>query len=312
MNRLDLVFDEGQTAQLLDYKSLVAALRVACLDYEDGRIQSPARLIMPFGTKATMLSMPASAPDIAVHKLVNVSPDNGARGLPTIHASVTAYSVDTGIPLFSLDGATVTARRTAAISALAIGTLRPNPPKSVLLFGTGKQAIQHVQVLTALYPDLTIFVSGRTAQASSGFCDEWRAMNRNLSPLPDGGALPKVDVVITATTSRTPVYEAGATAETLIVGVGSFKPDLAEIGASTVLNSTIFVDDLVGAHHEAGDLIQASIDWKDVRSLASATGGSVDFDRPTFFKSVGCAAWDLAACRLARQTLESDGRLKKA
>ena len=38
-----------------------------------------------------MLSMPASAADIAIHKLVNVCPGNGALGLPTIHGQVSAY-----------------------------------------------------------------------------------------------------------------------------------------------------------------------------------------------------------------------------
>ena len=76
-----------------------------------------------------------------------------------------------------------------------------------------------------------------------------------------------------------------------------------------MLASDVFVDDRAGARHEAGDLIQAGIDWDEVRSLASALGAQATTDtgikRPVMFKSVGCAAWDLAACRVVRAMLDA-------
>ena len=77
---------------------------------------------MPLNEDGIMLSMPATAPDLAIHKLVNVCPANGARGLPTIHGKVMAFDADTGETLFILDGPTVTGRRTAAISMLGVDT----------------------------------------------------------------------------------------------------------------------------------------------------------------------------------------------
>jgi 1-piperideine-2-carboxylate/1-pyrroline-2-carboxylate reductase [NAD(P)H] len=63
------------------------------------------------------------------------------------------------------------------------------------------------------------------------------------------------------------------------------------------------VDDPVGAKHEAGDLIQAGVDWRAVSPLAKALNGEFSTTNPVLFKSVGCAAWDLAACRVARDAL---------
>lgn len=40
------------------------------------------------GGRAVMLSMPAAAPDIAIHKLVNVHPANPKIGLPAIHGAM--------------------------------------------------------------------------------------------------------------------------------------------------------------------------------------------------------------------------------
>jgi hypothetical protein len=54
----------------------------------------------------------------------------------------------------------------------------------------------------------------------------------------------------------------------LIVAVGSFRPNIAEVAPATVSASDVRVDDLEGARHEAGDLIRADIDWDAVGSLA--------------------------------------------
>jgi 1-piperideine-2-carboxylate/1-pyrroline-2-carboxylate reductase [NAD(P)H] len=88
-----------------------------------------------------------------------------------------------------------------------------------------------------------------------------------------------------------------------VIGVGAFTADAAEVSASTVQASTLYVDDLAGAHHEAGDLILAGVDWNVVRPLADALASAKKTDAPVLFKSVGCAAWDLAACRVAREML---------
>ncbi|TGR16949.1 delta(1)-pyrroline-2-carboxylate reductase family protein, partial [Mesorhizobium sp. M1C.F.Ca.ET.196.01.1.1] len=119
-----------------------------------------------------------------------------------------------------------------------------------------------------------------------------------------GDAIPDTaDVVVTLTTSKTPVYMEVARPGRLVVGVGAFRPDSAEISKDTVDSSALVVDDPIGAKHEAGDLIQAKVDWEVVSPLASTLSGIFNPLRPVLFKSVGCAAWDLAAARVAKQAL---------
>ena len=67
----------------------------------------------------------------------------------------------------------------------------------------------------------------------------------------------------------------------------------------------LFVDDEAGARHEAGDFIQAGVDWARVGGIAAVVGNAalLPADQAIVFKSVGCAAWDLAACRVAREAL---------
>ncbi|WP_291425846.1 bifunctional Delta(1)-pyrroline-2-carboxylate/Delta(1)-piperideine-2-carboxylate reductase [Deinococcus sp.] len=287
-----LQLDANQTAQLLPYPVLVAALEQAVLDYASGTIVCPERLVvaMPGGL---LLSMPATAPDVTIHKLLTICGGNPALGLPTIQGEVTAYDPHNGQKLLALDAPTATARRTAAISMLGIGALH-GQPREMVLIGTGAQAAGHVEAVAAVFPEAQLWVKGSALPRAQAFCQRVGGQARATDQLPESA-----DVIITTTSSKTPVYDLPARAGRLIVTVGAFTPDAAEIAPATVQGSRLYVDDPAGAPHEAGDFIQAGIDWNTVHSLAQALRTAPPQDQPILFKSVGCAAWDLAACRVA-------------
>ncbi|MDN4060267.1 delta(1)-pyrroline-2-carboxylate reductase family protein [Massilia sp. YIM B02769] len=291
------VYHRAQTAALLDFAELVDAIAVAAEELEAGAIRSPERLVVPLGAGAVMLSMPAAAQDIAIHKLVNVHPGNPAIGLPAIHGAVTICDTATGQVRCVLDGPEVTGRRTAAVSMLAIRRLLPQAPRQILIVGTGVQARHHVQALHALYPQAEVWVQARTRDAATRFCDAHQALHGSLRPRASDA--PAMDVVITLTTSLEPVYDEAPRPGCLVIGVGAFRPEMAELGATTLHGSELYADDPPGARHEAGDLLRAGIDWSRVGSLGALLRGPVDHTRPAVFKSVGTAAWDLAAARVA-------------
>ena len=252
-----------------------------------------------------MLSMPAASADLAIHKLVNVCPRNGERALPTIHGQVMAFDPDTGKTLFILDGPTVTGRRTAAMTMLGIETLSRAAPQDILLIGAGTQAASHVQAIGELYPDARVRVRGTSAARAQAFCDAHRDKVRALEPLNDATIPDSVDTVIALTTSRQAVYDEAPRAGRIVIGVGAFTPQMCEIGARTLAGSALYVDDLAGAKHEAGDFIQAGIDWSTVTGIKDALLNPPSSGTPIVFKTVGCAAWDLAAGRVARSALNA-------
>lgn len=293
------VYDQAQTARLLDFPSVLTAVAEGIVEYAEGKIASPERLVVPLPDQGVMLSMPAVASDIAVHKLVNVVPTNVSRGLPTINGQVTVCDAASGRPLFMLDGPEVTGRRTAAVSMLAIRTFLAHPPKEILLFGTGVQAGYHVKAIAEIFPTATVFVRGRSQEAAQTFCHQMRGEPLTIAPADADHVPDSIDAVITVTTSTKPIYTEAARAGRVVVGVGAFKPDMAELGKTTLMGSLIYADDPVGAHVEAGDLIQAGVDWSKVLPLAQGLTDKPDLSRPIVVKSVGTAAWDLAACRVA-------------
>ncbi|MFM0183693.1 delta(1)-pyrroline-2-carboxylate reductase family protein [Paraburkholderia aspalathi] len=307
------IFDAAATARLIPYAPLVDALRRASIDYAQQRIASPERLVVPLNEGGIMLSMPATAPDLAIHKLVNVCASNRTRGIPTIHGQVMAFDADTGETLFILDGPTVTGRRTAAMSMLGVHTFASATPREFLLIGTGTQAVNHLEAIGELFPDARVWVKGSSPARAEAFCAAHAAQGaqggsaRELQPLADPNAtIPdSIDVVIALTTSKQAVYDEAARANRLVIGVGAFTPEMVEIGARTIAGSALFVDDEAGARHEAGDFIQAGVDWAQVGGIAAVVDNTalLPSKQPIVFKSVGCAAWDLAACRVAREAL---------
>lgn len=296
------VFNEAETARLLPIRQLIEALRFAAQHVVDGYIVSPERLVVPLKEGGVMLSMPATADDIAIHKLVNVNPRNRHHGLPTIHGQVVACDALSGVMLFQVDGPTVTGRRTAAVTLLGIACLLPQAPRSVLIIGGGKQAANHVEAIAEVYPDAVIRVRGSSAESAQHFVERFISIAPNLV-VDDLDNQTDADVVITVTTSKTPVYLEPARPGCLVIGVGAFTADAAEISAKVINASTVYVDDPLGATHEAGDLILANIDWARVKSLASALIDKPDFSKPIVFKTVGTGAWDLAACRVIKANL---------
>ena len=287
--------DAAATARRLPFDALVAAVRCAVLDLAAGRIRCPERGVVAMADGATLLSMPAVASDLAAHKLISVTPGNARRGLPTIRGQLSVLDPHTGATILVLDGPAATGRRTAAMSMLALHSLWPQQPRHVLLIGAGAQAQHHVDALAALHPGVAVTLRASSALRAEAFC----AGCGHPGVAPDTGACDGADVVITCTSSRVPVYADAARAGRLVIAVGAFQAGAAEIAADTVRASICYVDDPQGARHEAGDLIQAGVPWDSVLPLSEALQHGALRHRPLLFKSVGCAAWDLAAARVA-------------
>lgn len=149
-----------------------------------------------------------------------------------------------------------------------------------------------------LYPKAEVTLTGRSLEraraVTASLQTRFGARVQAAASVPE-----KTDVLISLTSSLTPVYHEPARLERLLIGVGAFTPEMAEFEAHTVLASRLYVDDLTGARKEAGDLLQADVNWDQVQGIHQVLRSPAPKDKPVFFKSVGSAAWDLAAARCA-------------
>jgi len=291
------LLDARQTDAVLDYATLVDALALAVRDYADGTIACPPRMTVPASVgDGLVMCMPCTAPDLIATKLLTIFGTNPAQMLPAIQGTIIACDGRDGRFLIALDGPTATRRRTAALSMLGIRVLARTAIRQVMVIGTGVQATGHIEALRALHPNVRITVQARSLTKAEAYCRQ----DGGADLVPAGPVLPETgfDVVICATSSPSAVYNAPGRPDRLVIGIGAYRLDMAEIGARTLDTSALFIDDPIGGPGEAGDFVQAGVDWARVMPFAEALDGTKP-EGPIVFKTVGCAAWDLAACRLA-------------
>ena len=293
--------DAHETAARLPYPELADAIADALLNRR--KITSPERSAVALGGGNSLLFMPAASRELTVTKLVTVHPDNPARNLPTVQSEVMVMRTETGVRLGTLSGV-VTERRTAALSLLAVKTLAAVPNGPLLVFGAGVQARAHVEAFRIGLGVEQVFVASRTRAKAAELAAYARSlgMQAQLTEHPAEVAA-EVPLIVTATTSRTPVLSGLIRRDAFVCAVGSFQPEVAEVSADIIGRSRVVVDTLEAAEAEAGDLIQAvaagRLRWTEVVELESLLKSPVKGDRPTVFKSVGHALFDLAAAHLA-------------
>jgi 1-piperideine-2-carboxylate/1-pyrroline-2-carboxylate reductase [NAD(P)H] len=302
------MLDTVETEALLPYPALAEALREIVRMKASGEAHAPPRLRLPLGGGATLLVMPAADPILAVTKLVTVHPRNAERGLPTIRGEVVAIRAATGERLGILDGATVTARRTAALSLLAAASLAPRPDGPLLIVGAGTQGRAHLEAFREGLGTAEVAIRSRETRGAHALAEHARSLGMEARVV-EGNfteAAREATLVVTATTSEELVLPAEVRADAFIAAVGSFRPSMVELPVPLVARSHVVVDDLEGAREEAGDLLAAEsagvFDWEGAVALEDALSRTDRFrgsGRPIVFESVGHALWDLAAARLA-------------
>ncbi|SHN24320.1 delta(1)-pyrroline-2-carboxylate reductase family protein [Rhizobacter sp. OV335] len=298
--------DAAQTAALLPWRPLADAVMRAAIERDEGRLQAPVRSSFALSGDDRLLLMPASDQHYASVKLVTVNHGNPALGRERVQGEVLLMDRATGERLAMFDGVTVTARRTAAVSLAAALALKVPAGERLLIVGAGAQALAHGLAFDAVLAPAWIGVAARSRVSADGLVAALAAQGVTAHPVDDIGAeIGRCGLIVTATTSRSAVIPDALRPGARVFAVGAFTPAMCELPAALVRRAALVVDDLDGAKEEAGDLIQAGVDWSKVRGLAQAAELAGAGDAPVVFKSVGSAAWDLAAARFAWDRLSA-------
>lgn len=262
---------------------------------------------------ATHLLMPAWTPGAPADgeflgtKIVNVFPDNGARGLPSVQGVYVLQDGATGAPLAVMDGARLTVWRTACASALAARFLAPKEASTLLMVGAGALAPFLVRAHAAVRPIRKVLFWNRSADGAARRATELSGEFETQATTDLRAAVEQADMISCATLSTQPLVRG----EWLRGGqhldlVGAFNLRMREADDEAVRRARVFVD-TPGALIEGGDVALAlqsgAIAQEDVQGDLAAlcraeTPGRVAQDELTLFKSVGASVEDLAAARL--------------
>jgi len=303
------------------FLSAVNAIEEALLGGLDPAGDLP-RSILPI-EKGELLLMPSTSVEGSGIKVLTIAPNNPALNEPRIQGIYLLFDKENLAISSILDGAALTTYRTPAISFAAVrkGLELSRGEISVVVFGSGPQAISHIQTLAALDVKVTsvVFVVRDIEKAQKRIPDVAQMGLTSDCAIQILGAeshevnqhLQQADLVIAATTARTPLFDSTHLKQSVIViAVGSHEPDIREIDSKLIARAQVVVETRASALREAGDVIMAigdgSISAQSLHELADVVCGRTTLNReqPIFFKSSGMSWEDLVIARAIERTIK--------
>lgn len=319
------ILSGADVRQAVTMAQAIEAVKQAYIQLSTGQAVVPLRTPVDVADReAVTLFMPAylASSDALGAKIVSVFPRNPGRGLPLIHAAVILVDAETGRPLALMDGTYLTALRTGAASGAATDLLARPDARVAAIFGAGTQARTQLEAVCTVRPIEEVWVYDTAPGAAQAYAAEMAARG---APFParvsvagsPAQALRDADVICTATTSHTPVFDdADLKPGAHVNGVGAYTPQMQEVPAATVARARVVVDSRTASLAEAGDLIvpleqgllaEDSIHAEIGEVAAGLVAGRTSEAQITFFKSVGVAVQDVAVADLIlRQAGELD------
>lgn len=307
------VFSDAQVQEVLPWKELISELKDAFAKGVSLPLRTAHTVPVPGEPDTSFLAMPAweVGGKLAV-KILYIVPGNSARNLPAVNATVLVFDAVTGQVQAAMEGAELTARRTAATSALAADMMARKDAGSLLIVGAGKIASNLIPAHRTVRDYDQVRIWSRRPEQAEGLAAQFDASVTAVADL--DAALAEADVVAAATFSNDPLIKGALLKDGAHLDlVGGYTTDMREADNDAIRRAagSIIVETYEGAMAEAGDITQpldqGAITKADIAGdLAELCRGKVQArtndNQITFFKSVGAAVEDFVAARMVTES----------
>lgn len=293
-----LIFTEDDVRRILTMPDAIACMRRAFTALASGEAQDQPRRRLVLKTGSVLHSMAGSFDRYFGTKIYST----GSHGA---HFTFLLYDAATAQPLAQFEANYLGQIRTGAVSGLVTDLLAPADSHTLGIIGSGFQARSQLAAVLAVRKPSAVRVWSRDPDKSRKFARDAQAeFVIDVQPAASVTEAADVDILITATSSRTPVLPAGwrPSRPVLINAMGSNWSDRRELPAALVQSAgLLIVDDIAQAKIEAGDFTQAlsENDWNRVASVSDLLAKpdmltKRDAQGTTIFKSVGLGLEDVA------------------
>jgi len=318
-----LILSRKDLEAVMTMKETIEVVEHAFKELTMGTARMPTRVGLTVFDKAGWMGvMPAYLSGIGslAAKIVAVFEDNPSKhNLPTVLATLTLNDASTGYPLAFMEGTYITAMRTGAAGGVAAKYLARKDAKTVGIFGTGVQARTQLLAVNEVRDVEKVYAFDILANQSRKFAEEMsKAIGADIKTVNSPEiVVKKSEIIVTATTSRTPVFDGKLLKQgTQINAIGSFRPDARELDDNAILRSKVVVDSKEAALAEAGDIViplkdnvinETHIYAEIGEIITGKKHGRISDDEITLFKSVGLGVQDAAAAHLAYKNAREAG-----
>ena len=258
-----------------------------------------------------------------------ILPDSGVMGGYMYSAGFGASDSWFVTPLFDadsgglkaiVDGAWMNPFKTGAVGAVAADELARDDASTLAVFGCGPQAAGQLQATATVRDLIEVRVFSRTAHERRDFATEFDGLldASVISADDPSTAIKGADIIITATTSGSPVFDGGLVEPgTHITAMGQYHPERREVDSETVAISTYVPDLRARVEQDAGAFILANaegaIDDDHIHAelgeiVAGIHPGRTSHDEITLFDSGGTAIETVAGAQLLYERAIEEGR----
>ncbi|MDB5776361.1 MAG: ornithine cyclodeaminase family protein [Herbaspirillum sp.] len=211
--------------------------------------------------------------------------------------------------------------RTAAGFAAAAKVLAPADASTLAIFGAGKMAMPALLYLLKVRRIRRVLIVGRNAERAEAMAARARQCAQlsgvEVSVMRDAAeAAAQADILVTVTTSDTPVFPGDAVRDgTLVILGGANRPVAREADDALMRRAVIYTDHTEGALEKAGDLIiPLAAGVIDKSAIAGEIGTLIGQSLPApargavhVFKSIGIALQDLVLAHALLSRAEARG-----
>ncbi|MBY5447197.1 ornithine cyclodeaminase [Rhizobium leguminosarum] len=304
-------YDAEQVNTLLDYPSLVEALRTA---HASGTMpQLDVTVLSDSGNSANMfVSLIAWASgDVIAVKLVGVFPGNTALmpPQPSVQGLVALLDATTGAPIATCDGAALTFRKTAADSALGVDLLARKDAETLLVLGAGGLAPHVIEAHTSVRPSIKrVLIWNRNPEKARALAARMNHVSASVEAITSlDEALPQADIVSCVTmASEAMVRGALLKRGTHVDLIGAYMPNMREADDDVARRAgRIFVDthnNEEGSGDIAGPLAAGVVTREDIVAdlfdlCSGRHAGRESADQITMYKNVGGGHLDMFTAR---------------
>ncbi len=321
---MTLLLSRADVEKALNMKDAVELVEKGFVEFGKGGVDMPQRpvILVPEhdGLAGFMPALVKEMGALAI-KTVTAFKGNPKRGMPTIFGTVTLLDVETGITLAIMDGGYLTAVRTGAASGVATKYLAKKDARVAAIFGAGVQGSTQLEAVCTVRKISEVRVFDTNREAAEKFAREMSGRGPIPARIEVAGsakeALAGADVVATATTSPTPIFDGDDLSPGVhINGVGSHAPKVRELDTKTIVRSKVVCDSVEACLVEAGDLLLPIAEGAFKESqvyggLADVISGKLpgreSDEEITLYKSVGLAFQDAVAALHTYEKAKSQG-----
>ncbi len=300
---------EPEVRRLFTFPKAIELAREAYMKLARREALNPQRVLLSLPGGAAVFFMPAY---ILGHRTVSVkvaraNPENPTRSLPTVMLTVYVYDSQTGAELAQIEAETLTAIRTAASTAVATDLLAREDAETMGVFGSGREAEAHIATIREVRHLSRILIYSRNRKGREAFAANIAATHgiQTMATESPEELAEKSDIIVTATTSETPVFDGRRVKPgTHVNAIGAALPGNREVDTYLVQRSTLVVDSRQQALSTYGDVMipieEHAIDASHIRAeLGELLVRDQTLERGprdiTLFKSGGLAVLDAVA-----------------